>query len=94
MQTEMKKIFYLIFIGSVALLISSVNIEKAHSNNAGAQAGYTGSPNENNSRTCASQNGGCHGGTGSGKNGNFWAPKAGANRANRANHAHIPEPTY
>jgi hypothetical protein len=64
MQTEMKKIFYLIFIGSVALLISSVNTEKVHSNNAGAQAGYTGSPNENNSRTCASQNGGCHGGTG------------------------------
>jgi len=64
MQTEMKKIFYLMFIGSVALLISSVNTDKAHSNNAGAQAGYTGSPNENNSRTCASQNGGCHGGTG------------------------------
>lgn len=60
----MKKIFYLIFIGSVAFVLSSVNTEKAHSNNAGAQAGYTGSPNENNSRTCSSQNGGCHSGTG------------------------------
>lgn len=45
-------------------MLSSVNAEKTHSNNAGAQAGYTGSPNENNSRTCSSQNGGCHSGTG------------------------------
>lgn len=60
----MKKVLYLGFICIVVALIIGTEGVEVHSNNAGAQPGYTGSPNENNSRTCASQNGGCHGGTG------------------------------
>ncbi len=46
-------------------IITSINVVDVHSNNAGANTGYTGSPNEFNSRTCSSQNGGCHSGGGS-----------------------------
>jgi len=60
----MKRILACTGIFLMILMFAGMDIESAHSNNAGAQAGYTGSPNENNSRTCASQNGGCHGGTG------------------------------
>ena len=60
----MKKRLGFIGIFLMALIFTGIDFESAHSNNSGAQAGYTGSPNENNSRTCASQNGGCHGGTG------------------------------
>lgn len=60
----MKKILGCIFIFLMLLIFTGIDFESAHSNNSGAQAGYTGSPYENNSRTCASQNGGCHGGTG------------------------------
>ncbi len=48
----------------VVQMASSLRFSEAHSNNSGAPVGYTGSPNENNARTCASQNGGCHSGTG------------------------------
>lgn len=48
----------------VVQMAYSLRFSAAHSNNSGAPIGYTGSPNENNARTCASQNGGCHTGTG------------------------------
>ena len=60
----MKKLLGCIGIFLIVLIVTGIDFESAHSNNSGAQAGYTGSPYENNSRTCASQNGGCHGGTG------------------------------
>ncbi len=58
-----KAIFFIVALFCV-MTITHIDFTDAHSNNAGAQAGYTGSPNENNSRTCSSQNGGCHSGTG------------------------------
>lgn len=61
----MKHALWLFAITLVVQIITCVDIVDVHSNNSGANAGYTGSPNEFSSRTCASQNGGCHSGAGS-----------------------------
>ncbi len=60
----MKNAIWLFAAVLLVQIITSINVVDVHSNNAGANAGYTGSPNEFNSRTCASQNGGCHSGGG------------------------------
>ena len=60
----MKKILWFLPFLIAVILLDCFNTVDVHSNNAGAPAGYTGSPNENNSRTCSSQNGGCHSGSG------------------------------
>ena len=60
----MKNAIWLFAAVLLVQIIASINVVDVHSNNAGANAGYTGSPNEFNSRTCASQNGGCHSGGG------------------------------
>lgn len=60
----MKKIFWLFSITLMVQIITTISFVDVHSNNASAPLGYTGSPNENNSRTCSSQNGGCHSGSG------------------------------
>jgi hypothetical protein len=61
----MKNAIWVFALVLLVQIITSINVVDVHSNNAGANAGYTGSPNEFNSRTCASQNGGCHSGGGS-----------------------------
>ena len=61
----MKKFLWFLPFALFIQLLNCFNTVDVHSNNAGAPAGYTGSPNENNSRTCSSQNGGCHSGAGS-----------------------------
>ena len=61
----MKNALWLFASVLLVQIITSINVVDVHSNNAGANAGYTGSPNEFNSRTCSSQNGGCHTGGGS-----------------------------
>jgi len=61
----MKNALWLFAAVLLVQIITSINVVDVHSNNAGANAGYTGSPNEFNSRTCSSQNGGCHTGGGS-----------------------------
>ena len=60
----MKKILWLFLITLLVQIITTMSFVDVHSNNANAPLGYTGSPNENNSRTCSSQNGGCHSGSG------------------------------
>ena len=60
----MKKILWLFSITLLVQIITTMSFVDVHSNNANAPLGYTGSPNENNSRTCSSQNGGCHSGSG------------------------------
>lgn len=60
----MKKIFWILFNILLVQIIATINFVDVHSNNSSAPLGYTGSPNENNSRTCSSQNGGCHSGSG------------------------------
>jgi hypothetical protein len=60
----MKKFLWFLPFALFVQLLNCFNTVDVHSNNSGAQAGYTGSPNENNSRTCSSQNGGCHTGAG------------------------------
>ena len=60
----MKKIFWLFSITLMVQIITTMSFVDVHSNNSSAPLGYTGSPNENNSRTCSSQNGGCHSGSG------------------------------
>ncbi len=60
----MKKFLWFLPFALFIQLLNCFNTVDVHSNNSGAPAGYTGSPNENNARTCASQNGGCHSGTG------------------------------
>jgi hypothetical protein len=62
---RMKNALWLFTAVLLVQIIASINVVDVHSNNAGANAGYTGSPNEFNTRTCASQNGGCHSGGGS-----------------------------
>lgn len=61
----MKKFLWFLPFALFIQLLNCFNTVDVHSNNSGAPAGYTGSPNENNSRTCSSQNGGCHSGAGS-----------------------------
>ena len=61
----MKHALWLFATILVFQIITCIDIVDVHSNNSGANAGYTGSPNEFNSRTCSSQNGGCHSGGGS-----------------------------
>jgi hypothetical protein len=60
----MKKILWLFFNILLVQIITTMSFVDVHSNSSGAPSGYTGSPNENNSRTCSSQNGGCHSGSG------------------------------
>ena len=60
----MKKILWLFSITLLVQIITTMSFVDVHSNNSSAPLGYTGSPNENNSRTCSSQNGGCHSGSG------------------------------
>lgn len=60
----MKKALWFVSIFIIIQIVASIGIVDVHSNNSGANAGYTGSPNEFSSRTCSSQNGGCHSGAG------------------------------
>lgn len=60
----MKKTLLIVFSGCIVLFTTLLTNNDVHSNGGGAPAGYTGSPLENNNRTCSSTNGGCHGGGG------------------------------
>jgi len=60
----MKKTLLITFSGCIALFATVLTNNDVHSNGGSAPAGYTGSPLENNNRTCSSANGGCHTGGG------------------------------
>ena len=60
----MKKTLLIAFSGCIVLFATVITNNDVHSNGGGAPAGYTGSPLENNNRTCSSANGGCHSGGG------------------------------